>query len=130
MYSDEELRKSIEKTYGFKKELIRHPELCGYWHVRFEVNGIKYYGWIAHAGAMPQIKSEGSIAKYHDEYGTPVTNEYYNEYIKDKKICLFYCIDPNEGDWIKTNVEFKTQKEAERFIENTENPRLYKYSFC
>lgn len=36
-YTEDQLKESIEKDYGFKKELIKNPVLCGLWHIRFEV---------------------------------------------------------------------------------------------
>ena len=39
-YSAEGLKESIERDYGFKRELIQNAELCGLWHIRFQVNEI------------------------------------------------------------------------------------------
>ena len=61
----EDLINSIEKIYGFKKELISNVESCGLWHVRFTVNRINYYGCIAYHGAEPLLWIEGYQYKYY-----------------------------------------------------------------
>lgn len=53
--SKEDLLDSIEELYGFKREQIKNPELCGCFHVDFEVNGILYSGSVAFHGAVPQL---------------------------------------------------------------------------
>lgn len=128
-YTEEELKNWVEETYGFKKELIQNPELCGMWFVQFEVNEIQYIGWVSFAGALPQIRCLGEKATYHNNHNTPVTEEYYNEYIKGKRIFLTHCIDRDGGDREKTNVEFKSQEEAEAYIKNLEDFYDYGYDF-
>lgn len=55
METQEELIASIEKIFGLKKELIKNPQQVGLWHVRFSVNGIKYYGAIPFYGLIQQF---------------------------------------------------------------------------
>lgn len=62
-YTIEELQEIIAKDYGFQKELIKNPEVCGLWHIRFEVNGIELYGSTPYAGAAPRLKVTGYTAK-------------------------------------------------------------------
>lgn len=85
-YIEDQLKEIIENTFGFNKDLIENPVQTGLWHVRFEVNGIKYYGWIAHSGALPEIKVEGYTAKHYDFFGTPITEDYYNKFEKGEYI--------------------------------------------
>lgn len=126
-YTDEQLKESIEKDYGFKKELIKNPVLCGLWHIRFEVNGIKYYGWTAHAGALPQIGIEGYTAKYFDNHDTPITEDYYNRCIKDSKIVLFRYVGKDDSE--DMNIDFSSQEEAKEYISRLDNPKEYYYDF-
>lgn len=127
--SVEELKELIERDYGFKRELIQNPELCGLWHVRFQVNGIRYYGWTAHSGAVPQIKSEGCVTLRHDHMGVPVTEEYYNEHIKGHKTMLRHITDGESGDWEDTGMRFESQEEVEEFILSLPHPKEYFYAF-
>ena len=115
---EEKLLNSIEKCYGFKRELIKNPQLCGCWFVRFEVNGIEYSGGISFHGALPQLNVIGNTTPYHNEHGTPVENWYYDEYIKDKKAKLLHCVDPDAGDWEDTGIQFQNQKEADEYMHN------------
>ncbi len=128
-YKKDELMETIEKNYGFKKELIQNAELCGLWHVRFQVNGIRYYGWIAYSGAAPQLKVEGNVHPYHDEMGTPVTEEYYNRHIKGHQARLIYFKDKETGDWEDTGIRFAGQEEAEKYIDGLEDGQKYGYDF-
>ena len=125
----ENLLNSIEKCYGFKRELIENPELCGCWFVRFEVNGIKYSGGISFHGALPQLQIIGNTAPYYNESGTPVEDWYYNEYIKDKEARLLRCIDPDDGDWEDTGIRFQNQKEAEEYMNSLEKKDLPFYQY-
>lgn len=107
---------SIEKHYGFKRELIQNPELCGCWFVQFEVNGIKYCGSIPFHGALPQLKVTGYTTKHYNEHGTPVEDWYYNEFINGKQARLLHCVDADAGDWEDTGIRFENQKEAEEYM--------------
>lgn len=113
-----DLLNSIEEKYGFKRELIRNPELCGLWFVRFEVNGIKYIGSIPFHGALPQLKVTGYITEHYNENSTPVEDWYYEEFIKDKQARLLRCIDAEAGDWEDTGIRFKNQEEVEEYMSN------------
>lgn len=124
-YKKEELMETIEKNYGFKKELIQNAELCGLWHVRFQVNGIRYYGWIAHSGAIPQLKVEGNVHPYHDEMGTPVTEEYYNRHIKGRQARLLRFKDKDAWNYEDTGIRFACQEEAEKYIDELEDGQNY-----
>lgn len=122
-----DLKKSIEKFFGFKKELIESVEQCGLWHVRFVVNGIKYYGWVAYHGAVPQLSVEGYTSTYR-WHGTPVTEEYYNEFIRGKTLRLQWISrESGDGDWGWLDKYFSTPEEADSYIANLENPELYSY---
>ena len=127
-YSEEQLREIIEREYGFKRELIKEPKLCGLWHVRFIVNGIKYYGWTAFYGAVPQIAVEGCTAKYYD-HETPVTESYYEEYIKGKTVRILHAVDPKNGNWEDTGICCEDQETAKRYIAEQKNPDQYYYDF-
>lgn len=126
-YTVDQLKNFIARDYGFKKKLIMNPVLCGLWHIRFEVNGIKYYGSTAFYGALPQLSIEGYTAKYYDNFDTPVTEKYYNDFIKDKIIMLRRYV--GEGDWEDMNVTFGSQKEAKEYISKLDNPTDYFYDF-
>lgn len=115
---EEDLLDSIEEIYGFKRELIKNPEPCGCWFVRFEVNGILYSGSIPFHGAVPQLRVTGYTAKYHDPHGTPVRDWYYEEYITDKPARLLRCVNLDDGAWEDTGIRFKNQEEAEEYINN------------
>ena len=128
-YKKEELMETIEKNYGFKRELIQNAELCGLWHVRFQVNGIRYYGWTAYWGAAPQLKIEGYVNPYHDEMGTPVTEEYYNRHIKGHQARLIRIKDKETGYWEDTGIRFASQEVAEKYIDELEDGQNYRYDF-
>lgn len=124
---NDDLKKIIEKIFGFKKELIKSVQQCGLWHVRFTVNGIKYYGWIAYHGALPQLFVEGYTSSYR-WHGTPVTEEYYNEYIKGKCIRLQYLHrELEDGDWEWLDEYFSSPEEAEKYISKLEKSEFYTY---
>lgn len=124
--SEQELVNGIERFYGFKKELIRNVEQCGLWFVRFTVNNINYCGSISHAGAEPQLAVAGYTYKYYWQ-GTPVTEEYYKEFIEGQTIYLRKCIDAESGEWEWLEKTFKTPEEAEDYIETLDNPAIYGY---
>ena len=126
MNTQEELIESIEKLFGFKKELIKNPEQCGLWHVRFEVNGIRYYGAISFYGALPTIKNDGYVTThyYHD---TPVEEWYYDEYIKGKEVEILKRIDSESGEWEDTGIRCKSQGEAKTLINEMDSPTQYWY---
>lgn len=115
MESKENLTDWIEESFGFKKELIENPELCGLWHVRFTVGSICYYGYVPYHGALPQLKVVGDTYKHHWK-GTPVTEEYYEEFVKNEPIKLMRCVDLEAGDWKYTGKEFQTEEEAIEYI--------------
>lgn len=127
-YAEEQLKETIEKEYGFKRELIKEPALCGLWHVRFKVNGIKYYGWTAFSGALPQMAVEGRDAKYYD-HETPVTEAYYEKCIKGRQVRILHAVDPQNGDWEDTEMRCEDQETAKRYIAGLENPDHYCYDF-
>ena len=112
-YNEKELAEWVSKTYGFLKELVKELELCGLWHVRFQVNGVKYYGSIPYYGALPTLSVEGyATNKYY--HGTPVEDWYYREYIEGKKFRVFRC-DEN-GNCEDTGICFESQEEAEAYV--------------
>lgn len=128
----EELMEIIENCYGFKKELIKNPEQCGCWFVRFEVNGIKYHGNISFHGALPQLHVIGYATEHYSEYGTPVEDWYYDEFIKGKKARLLHYVyvdDEEDGDWEDTGIEFKDQKQAEEYMHNLAKKDLPYYRY-
>lgn len=131
--TEQELRKHISTIYGFKENLITNPVQCGLWHVRFTVNKIKYYGCISHSGAEPCLFVEGYEYQYYD-HTTPVTEEYYNNYIKDKKIRLLLVHDPSnkeweEGDWKDTGIRFNSLEEYEQYIATKKDNCKYDYDY-
>ena len=125
----EKLLDSIEKYYGFKRELIRNPELCGCWFVQFEVNGIAYSGGISFYGALPRLNVIGNTTEYHNEHGTPVENWYYEKHIKGKKARLMRCVDSDAGAWEDTGIRFENQKEAEEYMHNLDEKDFYNYLY-
>ncbi len=128
-YTIEELQEIIAKDYGFQKELIKNPEVCGLWHIRFEVNGIELYGSTPYAGAAPRLKVTGYTAK-HTWHGGPITDEYYEEVIKGQKLVLRHCIDPDSGDWEELPKFFDTVEEAEEYIAGLDNSEVYDYDIA
>lgn len=124
-YSEEQLKESIHEDYGFEPGLIKNPKLVGLWYIQFEVNGICYTGSMPFSGAVPQLVVDGYTSEYRD-YGTPVTEQYYQENIAGKKVILLYYAEP---DWVRTGKEFSSQEEAEYYIGSLENPELYDYEF-
>ncbi len=128
MMETENLLDEIEKYYGFKRELIRNPEQCGLWFVRFEVNGIKYSGNISFHGALPQLEVSGHTTNTFNEYGTPVEDWYYNEFIKGKRARLRH-VDEETGEWEDTGIEFKDQKQAEAYMNGLNEKDLPYYMY-
>lgn len=125
----EQLKETIEQYYGFKRELIQDPEQCGLWHVRFTVNGIRYYGSIAFFGALPTLKVEGYATQYFDNFDTPVTEDYYNQYIRGREIRILHTSDLDSGDWEDTGVRCQTQETAKKYIRQQKDPNRYMYDF-
>lgn len=126
LQSESSLKESIEKYYGFKKELICNVEQTGLWHVHFEVNGIKYYGWIAHAGALPQLKVLGSTNIYYWQ-SVPVTEDFYKECIEGHTIVLQHCINADTGEWENLGITFSTPADADKYIKQLDDPTMYNY---
>ena len=126
MNTQEELIESIEKLFGFKKNLIKSPEQVGLWHVSFCVNGIKYYGSIPFYGARPTIKSAGYTTTHYD-HDTPVEEWYYNKYIKDKPVRIIKSINSENGDWEDTGIRCKDQEAAKERISGMNNPENFWY---
>lgn len=124
----EELLDSIEEKYGFKRELIKNPELHGLWFVSFEVKGIRYNGNISFHGALPQIHVSGYAAEHYNECGTPVEDWYYDEFIKEKKARLLYCADL-DGEWEDTGIRFKDQREAQKYMDNLDKGNISHYMY-
>ncbi|MGL6198718.1 MAG: hypothetical protein ACRC3H_07270 [Lachnospiraceae bacterium] len=132
-YTGEQLKDIIEQDYGFKRELIINPVLHGLWCVSFEVLGIKYCGSTPFAGALPLLSVAGYAHPYFQNY-IPVTEDYYNDFIKDKRIVLRKFIpyaknDPDNGEWKSTIMEFSSQDEANKYIDQLDNPHFYDYEF-
>ena len=126
--TEEELVQKISNFYGFKPELIKNPQQCGLWHVRFEVNGIKYQGGIGFHGALPTLSVVGYITdKYYHE--TPVEDWFFDEFIKDKEVKIIHYIDPDSGDWEDTGIRFQNQEAAKDYLKN-KNPKEYGYDIC
>ncbi len=123
---EQEVINSIEKIYGFKKELIKNVEICGLWHVRFTVNSMKYYGCITFAGAEPLLEVEGYTYQYY-WHKAPVTEEYYNKFIKGKIISLKRCVDAESGEWEWMEKTFTTEEAAETYIKTLDNSFMYDY---
>lgn len=126
MNTEVELKNSIEELFGFKKELIENPVQIGLWHVKFCVNGIRYYGAIAFHGALPTIQIDGYVTNhyYHD---TPVEEWYYNEHIKGKPVRIIKFLDPESGDWEDTGIRCRDQEEAKNKINSMTNPKNFWY---
>lgn len=123
----DDLKKSIEKLFGFNAELIESAEQCGLWHVRFIVNGIKYYGGVSYHGALPQLSVEGYTSPYY-WHGTPVTAEFYSEFIEGKCIRLLDLHrELEDGSWEWMDEYFSTPQEAEEYISKLEKPESYSY---
>lgn len=125
-YSKAELQELIAKDYGFERKLIEKPEVCGMWHVRFEVNGIQYYGSTPYYGAASRLMVDGYTAK-HTWHGGPITDEYYEEVIKGHKLVLMHCIDLEAGDWEQLSNLFDTVDEVEEYIAQLDHPESYSY---
>lgn len=125
----EQLLDSIEKCYGFKRELIKNPHLCGLWFVEFEVNGIKYAASIPFHGAFPQLKVYGYVTEHYNEHGSPVEDWYYDEFIKGKRARLLHCVDAEAGDWEDTGIQFENQKEAQEYMDSLEKKDFPNYLY-
>ena len=127
-YTEEQLKEIIEKEYGFNRKLIKKPVLLGLWHVRFMVNGIKYYGHTPFYGALPQLKVEGYDTDYFD-HETPVTESYYERNIKGHKVRILHAVDPKNGNWEDTGMRCEDQETAKYYIAGLEHPEQYYYDF-
>lgn len=128
MNSQEELIRSIEKHFGFKKELIQNPIQCGLWHVQFIVNGIKYAGSIAFHGALPMLNIIGYETD-HYYHETPIEDWYYDEFIKGKSVRIIKYIDQDSGEWEDTGIRCINQEEAKKRIGTMSNTEKYGYDF-
>lgn len=128
--SPDDLKQSISRLYGFQEDLIENPELCGLWHVRFSVNKINYYGYIAHTGAEPCLKVEGYSYKYYD-HNLPVKEDYYNEFIKGRKLRLFKIVKLEDDDTAQedTGIRFDSIDEYNKFIEASNDGCKYDYDY-
>lgn len=124
--TNQELANYIEKTYGFKKELIQNIRSSGLGSVRFTVNGINYHGCTPYAGAQPMLWVESYAYTYYWR-GTPVTEAYYKKFIEGRTIYLKKCIDADCGEWEWLDITFKTEAEALCFIRKFENPEMFDY---
>lgn len=129
MIDKEKILDSIESSYGFKRDLIKNPELCGLWFVNFEVNGIEYRGSIPFHGALPTLHVHGYLTEHYDENGSPVEDWYYEKYIKGKKARLMRCVDADAGEWKDTGIQFKNQKEADEYMQHLEKEELPNYQY-
>lgn len=133
-YTQEELQEIVARDYGFQKELVKNIEVCGLWHLRFEVNGIRFYGSTPYHGALPLLHVNGYTTPYYC-HDTPVTKEYYDEFIKDKEVYItHFSLFPDaetqdDGDWEDTGISFATQEEAKEFINRQQDPKSYSYDF-
>lgn len=126
--TQKELVQLISKYFGFKPELIKNPEKCGCWHVRFEVNGIKYWGSVAFHGALPTLGVNGyTTDKYYHE--TPVEDWYFDEFIKGKEVRILHYVDPDSGDWEDTGIRFSNQEAAKEYLKD-KNPKEFGYDIC
>lgn len=123
---EEYSRYLIEQYHGFKRELIRNIQWDGP-IVAFEVNGIKYCSWTSFDGAIPQLSINGYTAKHHNDRGVLVKDWYYEKYIKDKPARIIRFVlsdeDENEGEWVDTGIILENQEEAEKYIDNHNNPQ-------
>lgn len=133
-YTPSQLKDSIEKDYGFKRELIMNPVSHGLWCILFEVLGVKYCGSIPFAGALPMPKVVGFSHLYYQNK-IPVTKDFYNEYIKDKRIVLRKFVPykkdtPENGEWRSADIEFSSQDEANTYIDKLDNSQFYDYEFA
>lgn len=126
MEKQEELIASIEKIFGFKKELIENPQQVGLWHVKFSVNGIKYHGSIPFHGAHPTLHNDGYITPYYYK-DTPLEEWYYNTYIKGKPIMISKIINSESGDWEDTGIRCNDEGEAKKRISSMDNPENFWY---
>lgn len=128
MQSEDDLKRNIEEYFGFKRELIQDVESCGLWHVRFTVNDIRYYGWVAYHGAVPQLSVAGYTTKYY-WHKTPVTEEYYKKFIEGQCIRLVHYVnmESQDGDWEWQDRTFDNPEEAEEYIAGLNNPGEYTY---
>lgn len=124
--TEDDLKACIEKDYGFRFDLIKNPVLCGLWCLRFEVNGIKYYGNTFFSGARPTLAVEGYTAKHYYKE-TPITEAYYKEYIQGKKWKLLKIIDAESGDYKDTGKRFNTEKDAQNYIKQQNEPANWYY---
>lgn len=125
-YTENELKAIIEKDYGFKFDLIKNPRLCGLWYLRFEVNGIKYYGRTPYHGALPMLQVEGYTANHYYK-GTPLTEEYYKKHIHGKKLRLLKLIDTETGYYEDTGKRFATEEDVQTHIKQQKNPANWDY---
>lgn len=124
--TQEELINSIERCFGFKRELIKNPQQLGLWFVHFEVNGIIYAGSICFHGALPMINQIGYVTTHYYR-DIPIEDWYFEEFIKGKLVKIMKCIDPDNGDWEDTGIRCKDQEEAKIRISNMDEPEKYGY---
>ena len=125
--SNEKLAELIEQDFGFKKELIEDIRKYGIGIVRFTVNGIKYCGWRFQSGILPQISIvvEGYTSE-HTWQGCPVTNEFYDTYIKGRKIKIFRCIGKERTN-TDTGIVVEDEEAAIAYINKQKKPEDYFY---
>lgn len=115
MQNERELIDSINEFFGFEKDRITDAAQCGLWAASFIVNGIKYVGSVPYYGAKPVLYVVGYDAKTWK--GTPISEEYYNNYIKDKPITILKCIDAEAGDWEPTDIIVSSEAAAIEFCQ-------------
>ena len=125
--SNEKLAELIEQDFGFKKELIEDIREYGIGIVRFTVRGIKYRGWRFQSGVLPQISVvvEGYTSE-HTWQGCPVTNEFYDTYVKGRKIKIFRCIGEERTN-TDTGIIVGDEEAAIAYINNQLQPEDYFY---
>lgn len=130
VYSEEKqerLAELIEQKFGFKKELVEDIREYGLNILQFKVKGIKYRGWTFESGTLPQISVivEGYTSE-HTWKDCPVSNEFYDNYVKGRKIKIFRCIGEERTN-TDTKVVVEDEQAAIAYINKQLQPEDYFY---
>ena len=123
----EKLVEMIERDFGCKKELVEDIRELGTWIFQFTVKGITYRGWIYESGVLPQISIV--VKGYTSEHtwkGCPVTNEFYDTYVKGRKIRVYKCVGEERTN-TDTGIVVDDEKDAIAYINKQKKPDDYFY---
>lgn len=123
----EKIVEMIERDFGFKKELVEDIRELGIGIFQFTVKGIKYRCWRYQTGVLPQISVvvEGYTSE-HTWQGCPVTNEFYDTYVKGRKIRVYKCVGEERTN-TDTGIAVDDEEAAIDYINKQKNPEDYFY---